>query len=187
MTTPRPCEPDPTPGALGRLPTAGDPRQDPREYRRALGQFSTGVTIITAELDGQLAGVTASSFVSVSLDPPLVLWAISKSSQSLSIFQRATHFAVNVLTQNQIDLASRFARSSADKFVGVSWYPGQFGAPLLPESAAIFECLHHSMIEAGDHHLLIGRVESFVRNERDLLLYAQGRFRSLTDEPATTT
>lgn len=159
---------------------------DPREYRRALGQYCTGVTIITAAVDGILAGVTANSFVSVSLDPPLVSWAISKRSQSLPLFQRAEHFAVNVLAERQLELASRFARSSADKFVGVSWHPGRFGSPLLPDSAAVFECQHHSLIEAGDHYLLLGRVEGFSRKEHQLLLYAQGRYRSLTDSPESS-
>src|SRR6187401_3574516 len=90
---------------------AGSPQDDLRGFRRALGHFATGVTIITAQWDGHLAGMTANSFSSVSLDPPLVLWSIAKAAQSLPVFGKADSFAVNVLAADQLDLASRFARS----------------------------------------------------------------------------
>ena len=161
----------------------GQPAADSRGYRRALGQFATGVTIITADSGGTLVGVTANSFSSVSLDPPLVLWSLAKTSQSLAAFQAATHFAINVLASDQMELASRFARSSPDKFSGVSWQAGVGGAPLFPGSAASFECVRHDLVDAGDHYIMLGRVERYSRSERDLLLFAQGRFGLAVDYP----
>src|SRR3954463_15471730 len=102
---------------------------DPRDFRNALGTYATGVTIITAvAADGTPYGVTCNSFASVSLNPPLVLWSLGMFSQGLSTFQNATHFAVNVLGVSQQALASRFAKSTGDKFVGVEWAPGLGGA-----------------------------------------------------------
>ncbi|MGE4239306.1 MAG: flavin reductase [Ramlibacter sp.] len=154
-----------------------------RAFRRALGHFATGVTVITAQCEGQLAGMTANSFSSVSLDPPLVLWSIDKSSHSLPLFERAEHFAVNVLAADQIDLASRFARSGADKFAGIGWRAGAGGAPCLPGAAATFECRKQARIEAGDHFILLGRVERYECADRDPLLFAHGRFGLAVDYP----
>src|SRR3954464_6744992 len=112
---------------------------DPRDFRNALGTFATGVTIITAAAkDGRPYGLTCNSFASVSLTPPLVLWSLGMFSQGLTIFQSASHFAVNVLGASQEGLASRFAKSSEDKFVGVEWLPGLGGAPVLADSVASF-------------------------------------------------
>src|SRR6201990_2955758 len=108
---------------------------DPRDFRNALGTYATGVTIITAgRRDGKPYGITCNSFASVSLNPPLVLWSLVLYSSSLTAFQNATHFAVNVLGVSQQALANRFAKSSDDKFVGVEWTPGLGGAPLLAGS-----------------------------------------------------
>ena len=168
------------------VPTeSGIPADDARGFRRALGHFATGVTIITATHEGQLVGVTANSFSSVSLDPPLILWSLGKTSQSLALFQKASHFAVNVLAADQMELASRFARSGADKFAGVTWVAGSAGgAPLFPGTAATFECSTHEFIDAGDHYILLGKVEHYSRAERDLLLFAQGRYGLAVDYPA---
>jgi 4-hydroxyphenylacetate 3-hydroxylase, reductase component len=162
----------------------GNPTDNSRGFRSALGQFATGVTIITAQCDGQLAGMTANSFSSVSLDPPLILWSIGKSSQSLALFERAEHFAINVLAADQIDLASRFARSGPDKFEGVVWKAGIGGAPLFPGVSAAFECSKHAVIEAGDHFVWIGKVEQYTRANRDILLFAHGRFGLAVEFPA---
>src|SRR6202012_676555 len=114
---------------------------DLRDFRTALGTYATGVTIITtAGSDGKPYGITCNSFASVSRNPPLVLWSIVLSSSSLSAFQNASHFAVNVLGESQQALANRFAKSSDDKFVGVEWTPGLGGAPLLAGSVANFQC-----------------------------------------------
>ena len=159
------------------------PGDDSRGFRRALGQFATGVTIVTTSDGQQNAGVTANSFSSVSLDPPLVLWSIAKTSQSLAIFQSAARFAINVLAANQMELAARFARSGPDKFEGVAWRPGLGGVPIFPGTAATFECTRHAIVEAGDHFVLMGQVERYTRSDLELLLFAQGRFRLAIDYP----
>src|SRR6201981_4272372 len=110
---------------------------DPRDFRSALGAYATGVTIITAAAaDGKPYGLTCNSFASVSLNPPLVLWSLVLYSSSLSVFQNARHFAVNVLGVTQQALANKFAKSSEDKFADVEWEPGLGNAPLLAESVA---------------------------------------------------
>ena len=162
----------------------GNPASDSRGYRRALGHFATGVTIVTAHCEGQLAGMTANSFSSVSLDPPLVLWSIDKSSHSLPMFERADHFAVNVLASDQMDLASRFARSGTDKFSGVRWQPGLGGAPCIPGACATFECRKHAVVDAGDHYILLGQVDRYQCADRDPLLFTRGRFGLSVDYPA---
>src|SRR5215471_13458254 len=112
---------------------------DPRDFRNALGNYATGVTIITAAgADNRPYGVTCNSFASVSLNPPLVLWSLLLYSTSLNVFQNATHFAVNILGESQQALADKFAKSSGEKFTGVDWRPGLGNAPLLAESIANF-------------------------------------------------
>lgn len=166
----------------------GSPADDRRGFRRALGHFATGVTIVTAQCEGQLAGMTANSFSSVSLDPPLVLWSIDKGSHSLPLFEKADSFAINVLASDQLDLASRFAKSGADKFAGVPWTQGIGGAPCLPGTSATFECRKHASIDAGDHFILLGRVERYTtRADRDPLLFAHGRFGLSVDYPVIAT
>src|SRR5882757_7921516 len=106
---------------------------DPRDFRNALGTYATGVTVITAMgADGKPYGLTCNSFASVSINPPLVLWSLGMYSQGLPIFQNAAHFAVNVLGAAQEGLATTFAKSSIDRFAGVTWKPGLGNAPLLP-------------------------------------------------------
>src|SRR5437868_4826281 len=129
----------------------GDPRSETRAFRRALSQFATGITVVCAQAGDKLTAMTANSFSSVSLDPPLVLWSLAKSAQSVPVFLEASHFAVNVLAADQVELASRFASSGGDKFAGLEWSPGRGGAPLLPGVAASFECRVHSKVDAGDH------------------------------------
>lgn len=163
----------------------GNPRDDTRAFRRALGQFATGVTIVTARSGEQLAGLTVNSFSSVSLDPPLVLCSVAKSSRSLQVFESATHLAVNVLASNQVALASAFAGSADDKFEGVSWSPGAGGAPLIAGVAADFQCRIASRIPGGDHVIYLCEVERFARHGRSLLLYANGRFGVPVDYPGT--
>src|SRR6202158_4328181 len=112
-----------------------------RELRNALGSFATGVTIITTRSrDGKLHGMTANSFTSVALTPPLVLWSGSLYAQSLPAFQEATHFVVNILAYDQIDLSNKFAKQSDDKFVDVDHIIPEIGAPIMIGSAAHFEC-----------------------------------------------
>ncbi|MBV9752103.1 MAG: flavin reductase [Hyphomicrobiales bacterium] len=162
----------------------GKPLDDQRAFRRALGQFATGVAIVTASAGDQLAGVTANSFTSVSLDPPLVLWSLETKAQSLPVFREASHFAVNVLSADQVALSTRFARSSLDKFHGVDWRRGESGAPLIEDVAAHFECRREVEYEGGDHAILIGRVDRFARFDREVLVFAHGRYGLSVDHPA---
>jgi flavin reductase (DIM6/NTAB) family NADH-FMN oxidoreductase RutF len=150
---------------------------DPRAFRRALGNFATGVTIVTAATaDGQKVGVTANSFNSVSLEPPLVLWSIDKRSGSYEVFEKAEHFAVNILSADQIDLSNQFARPKDDKFAGVVHETGVGGAPLFPDCAARFQCEKHQQVDGGDHWILIGKVLAFDDFGRSPLLYHQGAY-----------
>lgn len=129
------------------------------EFRAALGQFATGVTIVTArDAQGQLVGLTANSFNSVSLSPPLVLWSLGRQSSTLPGFQSATHYAINVLAADQRLLAERFARRGIDRFEGTPWRPGLTGAPVIEGAVAVFECSQYGQHEAGDHVVFVGRV-----------------------------
>lgn len=150
---------------------------DPKAFRRALGNFATGVTVITAcTPDGVQTGVTANSFNSVSLEPPLVLWSIMKTSGSVEIFEKATHFAVNILAADQINLSNHFARPSDDKFAGVDYEKGFGDAPLLPECAARFQCENYERLDGGDHWILVGKVVAFDDIGRAPLLYHAGAY-----------
>lgn len=150
---------------------------DPRALRRALGCFATGVAVVTAASPyGMLAGVTVNSFASLSLDPPLVLWSLSARSPNLGLFRNATHFAVNILAEDQRDLSARFATPMPSKFAGVDWTPGLGNAPLLPGCAARFECATAAQAEGGDHVLFTGRVERHWEGEREPLLFLRGRY-----------
>ena len=131
-----------------------------REFRAALGMFATGVTIVTARTgQGELIGLTANSFNSVSLDPPLVLWSLARAAGSLPSFSTGSHYAINILAADQRDLAERFALKGADRWAGVAFTEGAGGAPLLTGAAASFECFNRSRYEEGDHVIFVGEVE----------------------------
>lgn len=158
---------------------------DSKSFRRALGNFATGVTIMTAQnANGDKVGVTANSFNSVSLDPPLILWSIDKRSSSYDVFAEASHFAVNVLAADQIDLSNKFARSKDDKYANVDFELGAGQAPVLKECSAVFECERYNIIEGGDHWIIIGRVVNFQDNGRSPLLYHQGAYSSVLPHPS---
>ena len=150
---------------------------DPRDFRNALGAYATGVTIITAAApDGKPYGLTCNSFASVSLNPPLVLWSLVVFSQSMSVFQNASHFAVNVLGASQQALANKFAKSSDDKFAGVEWRPGLGNAPILADSVANFQCRAANRYYGGDHVIFLGAVEAYSYNRQEPLLFARGSY-----------
>lgn len=150
---------------------------DTTTFRRALGRFVTGVTVVTTrDADGRPVGLTANSFSSVSLDPPLVLWSLSRRSANLAVFEAAGHFAVNVLAADQTALSERFARPSHDRFAGVDWTEGVGGAPVVAGCAATFECRTESRHEGGDHVIFLGRVERFDHAERVPLAFHGGRY-----------
>ena len=146
---------DPRSGVNG----AASPGLPPASLRAALSHFATGVTIVCCLDDaGVSVGLTANSFNALSLDPPLVLWSLRRSSPSVSAFMQAPHFAVNVLSEAQVDLSRRFASQVPDKFTDGAWSRGEGGVPVLTGCAAVFECETVSSQEAGDHVLFIGRV-----------------------------
>ena len=156
---------------------------DTTSFRKALGNFATGVTIITARAeDGSLAGVTANSFSSVSLEPPLVLWSLDRSSPSLTTMEKASHFCVNVLSEHQEDLCMRFAKSSDDKFIGIDYEEALGGAPIFEGCLALFECrniIHH---DGGDHVIIVGEVERFKVYEGKPLIFFQGQIGDLNSK-----
>lgn len=150
--------------------------------REALGRYATGVTIVTC-LDAELGrvGLTVSSFNALSLTPPLVLWSLRRESSLLAVFQRATHFAVNVLAEDQLALSRRFASRREDKFDEGQWRAGEGGAPVLAGSVAVFECETVTRQEAGDHILYIGRVLGLAHGPAEVppLLYQAGHYHRL--------
>jgi flavin reductase (DIM6/NTAB) family NADH-FMN oxidoreductase RutF len=130
------------------------------EFRAALGMFATGVTIVTARsADGALVGLTANSFNSVSLAPPLVLWSLSQSAASMAAFSTGSHYAINILGADQKALAQQFAGQRSSRFEGVAFTQGTGGAPLLEGAVATFECFNRSRYEEGDHVIFVGEVE----------------------------
>ncbi|HYE39054.1 MAG TPA: flavin reductase family protein [Ramlibacter sp.] len=139
---------------------ARPPAFSAQEFRAALGMFATGVTIVTARTaEGGLIGLTANSFNSVSLAPPLVLWSLSRAAASMAVFSGGSHYAINVLASDQKALAERFAMKGADRWSGVTFDVGAGGAPLLHGAAATFECFNRSRYEEGDHVIFVGEVE----------------------------
>lgn len=150
---------------------------DPVELRRALGRFATGVTIVTTRTeDGRLEGLTANSFSSVSLDPPLVLWSLRRSARSLPSFMVANWFVVHVLGSHQRDLSARFASGTENRFEGLAFETGLGGCPVLADGLAHFECSVHDRVEAGDHVIFLGRVERMRHRDGEPLLYSGGRY-----------
>jgi flavin reductase (DIM6/NTAB) family NADH-FMN oxidoreductase RutF len=157
---------------------AQPPSFSSQEFRAALGMFATGVTIVTARTPkGDVIGLTANSFNSVSLDPPLVLWSLAQAAASLPAFRAGSHYAINILAADQKPLAERFALRGADRWTGVSFTEGMGGAPLLTGAAATFECFNRSRYEEGDHVIFVGEVERCGwRPGASPLLFHGGRF-----------
>ncbi|HSW19691.1 MAG TPA: flavin reductase family protein [Ramlibacter sp.] len=157
---------------------AQTPSFSAREFRAALGTFATGVTIVTTlSAEGRPIGLTASSFNSVSLAPPLVLWSLSQAAASLAAFRAGSHYAINVLAADQMLLAERFAAKGADRWSGVDSLTGASGVPLIAGAAATFECFNRSRYEEGDHVIFIGEVERCAsRPGASPLLFHGGRF-----------
>lgn len=149
-----------------------------RELRNALGQFATGVTtIITRDATGSLIGLTANSFTSVSLDPPLVLWSLRKAARSYEAFRNCGHFVINVLAEHQIEVARQFSASTEDRFAGIIWTPSPVSKlPIIDSVAAWFECKNLNFYEAGDHTIFVGEVCHFAHEERAPLLFHAGAY-----------
>lgn len=149
--------------------------QEKQGFRSALGRFATGVTIVTTnDRDGQPIGVTANSFNSVSLDPPMVLWSLAKSSYSLESFSTGEHFAVHILSCDQQELSNRFARRGENKFEGLTHIKKP--APLLEDCTARFICRTAFQYEGGDHIIFVGEVTDYTAGDKPPLLYLEGRY-----------
>ena len=152
---------------------------DSAHFRQALSQFATGVTVITTRLgDGHFRGLTASSFNSVSLEPPLVLWSLSNVANSLPIFTGNSHYVINVLSAGQEELARRFSRRGQDPFESVEYELSRTGQPILKGVSAWFECHNRSRYPEGDHVIFVGEVEDCAVHPQSALLFHGGRFGS---------
>ena len=158
------------------LVEAGDPLADRKAYRRCLGQFATGVTVVTAEHEGRRVGVTVNSFTSRSLTPPLVMWSISRGSRSYAVFRQARRFGVNVLTMDQVRLSQHFSGASDDKFANCDWSAEDDSSPMLSGMVAFFKCSTEALHDAGDHAIMIERVAQFARFDKEPLVFARGRY-----------
>ena len=154
---------------------------DQRTLRDALGCFATGVTVVTCfDADGCPFGITANSFASVSLDPPLLLVSVHKLAASAPALTAASHFAVNVLQTGQRPASIRFSTRDEDRFGPNDWSPGEYGAPVLGDSLSVFECERHAVHDGGDHHMLVGHVlKASFDPTLDPLLYFRGCYRRL--------
>lgn len=148
---------------------------DTRRYRHALGTFSTGVTVVTLAGDAGPQGITANSFASVSLDPPLVLWSPAKSSRRHDLFANARHFAIHVLKADQHGLSARFVRGGAG-FSGLEHSFNEEGVPVLEGTLARFECTLANAHDAGDHTIVVGRVLRVAHGEGEPLIFSRGAF-----------
>ncbi|HZE90969.1 MAG TPA: flavin reductase family protein [Rhizobacter sp.] len=154
------------------------PSFSPQEFRAALSTFATGVTVVTSlDASGKPVGLTANSFNSVSISPPLVLWSLSKRAGSMPAFTGGSHYAINILAADQRTLAERFASKDLDRFAGVAYRQGACGAPVLEGAAAVFECFNRSRYEEGDHVIFVGEVERCERREgAQPLIFHGGRY-----------
>lgn len=160
-----------------RSPRAAKREFDTPHFRQALSQFATGVTVITTRLaDGTFLGLTASSFNSVSLDPPLVLWSLANTSSSMDTFSGNSHYVVNILSSEQAWLAEQFASRKKDRFDGVEYRLSRTGHPILVGASAWFECHNRSRYPEGDHVIFVGEVEHCEFTPQAPLIYHSGQF-----------
>jgi flavin reductase (DIM6/NTAB) family NADH-FMN oxidoreductase RutF len=160
----------------------------PADLRRAFGTFLTGVTVVTTrDQDGLPCGMTANSFTSVSLDPPLVLVCVGKGSSNIAAFEATDRFAVNILSHDQAGVATTFSARGIDRFATVACREAVTGVPILADCLGWFDCTLHQRVVAGDHVILIGRVEDLQIDHRPPLGFCRGRFVGLAEtEPHGT-
>lgn len=150
---------------------------DSRDLRSALGSFATGVAVITTlAADGSPVGVTANSFASVSLDPPMILWMPGRHLRSLGHFESATRFAVNVLAKEQSDISRRFATPGDNKFSGLATATGLGGIPIIEGALAVFETTTAGLHQAGDHYIMLGEVERYSYHCGEPLVFHGGTY-----------
>jgi flavin reductase (DIM6/NTAB) family NADH-FMN oxidoreductase RutF len=153
------------------------PSIDLRAFRSALGQFATGVAIVTArDSAGQPVGLTINSFASVSLEPPLILWSVGLDSDSAPVFQAGGPFAVSILSAHQEAQARRFSSSGVDRFADAATHTAVTGAPIISGGVAWFDCVTQAIHRAGDHDIIVGRVLAFEAAGGPVLGFHRGRF-----------
>lgn len=158
---------------------------NPREIRNLLGQFATGVTVITTRgQDGRKVGMTANSFSSLSLDPPLILWSLAKTAPSLNDFCAAEYFAIHMLAQEHHHISGHFARGAEDKFAGIAYQQCPAGIPLLDDALATLLCRNVQQYEGGDHLIFIGQIEHYQQRNGEPLLFHAGQYRVAATHPA---
>lgn len=152
----------------------------PEDFRRACAQFATGITVVTTrDAEGRPQGLTANSFTSVSLDPPLVLVCIDKGGTMVPVFHEAPWFGISILNAGQKEISQRFARKGADRFGPGGWIEGFEGVPLIEHALATFVCRPWQTVEAGDHWVLIGEVVQVTVDPGEPLLYYRSGYREL--------
>lgn len=161
----------------------GNPLVDGRAFRRCLGQYPTGVSIITAQHGEKRVGMAVNSFAAVSLDPALVLWSIRCESGSAATFLEASHFAISVLASNQVEVSQLFGSGHEDRFNLTPWTAGIGGAPLINGAIAHLECRMAKVYEGGDHWILMGQVEQYTRSTGEPLVFAQGQYAVTQNHP----
>lgn len=180
-----------------QVSTSSDPRNsvvapagpgiDSRTLRNAFGSFATGVTIVTTSGPaGADIGLTANSFSSVSLDPPMVLWSLARTSANIDVFRNSAHFAVHILSADQEALSARFASKVADRFEGLVLDRGPAGIPLLPDCMARFACKVAYQYEGGDHVIFVGEILDFSHSARKPLVFHGGRYGMLLPRQITS-
>lgn len=162
------------------------PRFDARHFRAALGHYPTGVTVVTTRTgDGRHVGMTANSFASLSLDPPLILWSVGRQAPSRADFEASTHFVVNLLADDQCAVSRRFATPADDKFAGVAHREGPHGLRLLDDCNAHFVCRKVAQYDGGDHVIFIGGVEHYEAFGRAPLVFHSGGYGVVAPHPSS--
>jgi flavin reductase (DIM6/NTAB) family NADH-FMN oxidoreductase RutF len=158
-------------------------KTDMQKLRNCLGRFATGVMVVTCNGSEGPCGITANSFSSVSLEPPLILWNIAKVAHSLEAYLAAKHFAINILAADQGSLSHHFAQSDHTAFDGVPYEMSGNGVPLLPGTLACIECRTHAIHDCGDHHIIIGEIQQYRYDHADPLLFYAGEYARLDRKP----
>ena len=169
------------PGESADIADTAEAQAAARRFRDVLGRYCSGVTVVTSMSGGEPVGMTCQSFTSVSLDPPLVMFIPAKTSRAWPLMQRAGHFCVNFLAADQAEISNVMASKGADKFAGIDWSPSKTGAPLLDGVIGYVDCTVHTVHEAGDHYIVVGKVQDMDLRPAngDPLLYFEGSYRTV--------
>jgi len=151
---------------------------EPRSLRQLLGQYATGITVVTAlDVNQRKIGMTANSFTSVSLDPPLILWNIAKSATHFEDFKQAEYFSINILNEDQYLESKHFSKSADDKFEGLDDVDEYMGIPILNKSLTTFVCRQYELHEAGDHYIIVGQIEACRNQMGNPLVFHNGQYK----------